>query len=96
MQSLKIHAVCVPIKLKKESETSVNVDDVGMVRLRYGLPVSIPARTTHLVNEIAQVDQKATNQLILVEVPDTDALPGGLMVKKGVVSTSSCTEVSVN
>ncbi|CAM2116295.1 unnamed protein product [Caretta caretta] len=66
-----------------------------MVKLRCRPPVIIPARTTHVVDEIAQVDQKANNQLILVEAPDTDALLGGLMVTKGIAKTSSRTKVSI-
>lgn len=66
-----------------------------MVKLRYRPPVTIPARTTHLVDGIAQVDQIATNQLILSEASDTDVLLGGLMVKRGIAKTSSCIKVSV-
>ncbi|CAM2114135.1 unnamed protein product [Caretta caretta] len=66
---------------------------VGTIKLRYGPLIIIPTRTTHLVDGIAQVDQKATNQLILVEVPDTDTLPSGLRVKRGVAKTSSHKQV---
>lgn len=68
---------------------------MGMVKLTYGPLVTIPARTTHLVDGISQVDQRAINQLILFEASDTHPLPGGWMVKRGVAKTSFRTKVSV-